>query len=258
MGKVIGCGFCPETANITGEHLWSDWFGRGLGDSRVRVTREVASGEVKQWTKKKLDEKANVVCQGCNNGWMSDLEGKTKLVIGDMALNGTAKVLQPAEVKVLAAFGFKCAVVTDLMHGNRSPFFSRYERWTFARTLAMPPYVQMWVGRVGGHRGVSDLGFFSSPKGVRGGFELAVFTYSIGQVLFQVVAPRWDKKGHRRRSGSPVLSHTDFWDTAMTQFWPNSGKPVTWPPPIALTESQVDGLVRTWGTIQIPVEPRRL
>jgi len=257
MGKVEGCGFCAETANITGEHLWSDWFGKGLGDSnRVRITREEASGAVKQWFKTTLDEKTNVVCKDCNNGWMSRLEDNVKAVIGDMALHGTPKALQPDEVAVLAAFAFKCAVVADLMHDNRPALFSRYERWRFAKTLTIPPYVQMWLGRVEGNRGVLDLGFFASPSGVRGGFELAVFTYSIGQVLLQVVASRWNKKGHRRRSGFPNLSHTDFWATAMTPFWPASGKPVEWPLPVTLSEAQVDELVRSWETVQIPVEPR--
>src|SRR5260370_16654387 len=207
MGKGEGCGVCAEAANITGEHLWSDWVGKKVGEGRVGVNREGASGAAKRWFKKTLDEKTNVVCKDCNSGWMSKLENKVKAVIGDMALHGTPKVLQPDEVAVLAAFAFKCGVVADLMHDNRPAFFSRYERWRFAKTLTIPPYVQMWLGRVEGNRGVLDLGFFASPSGVRGGFELAVFTYSMGQVLFQVVASQWNKKGHRRRWVSKPFSH---------------------------------------------------
>ena len=256
MGKVIGCGFCGETANITGEHLWSAWFGRGLGDSRCRISRQEVSGEVKRWSKKTLDEKANVVCEGCNNGWMSELEKRVKAIIGDMALHGTPKVLQPDEVAILAAFAFKCAVIADLMHDNRIVFFGRYDRWTFAKNLTIPPYVQMWLGRAEADRGVSDLGFFSSPHGFRNGFESGVFTYSIGQVLLQVVASRWNKRGPRRRC-FPDYSHSGLWSTVLTQFWPDSGKPVKWPISVALSESQVDALVRSWETIQIPVESRR-
>jgi hypothetical protein len=257
MGKVTGCGFCGETANITGEHLWSAWFGKGLGGARCMVSRQEVNGEVKHWSKKSLDEKANVVCKVCNSGWMSRLESKVKAIIGDMAFHGTPKVLQPDEVATLAAFAFKCFVVADLMHDNRVIFFKRYDRWTFAKNLTIPPNVQMWAGRVEGNHGMSDLGFFSSPPNFRHGFESAVFTYSIGHVLLQVVTSLWNKRGPRRR-GFPNYSHSGAWATALTQFWPSSDKPVEWSPSVTLSESNIDALIHSWETIQIPIGPRQL
>lgn len=72
------CAFCPATANITGEHLWSDWASRVLGPRKYNLHREMPDGRVLRWATKGLNEKAPVVCGDCNNGWMSDIEGELK------------------------------------------------------------------------------------------------------------------------------------------------------------------------------------
>jgi hypothetical protein len=44
-----GCGFCGASANLTGEHLWSNWIGKALGERNYRFTRMEPDGEIKQW-----------------------------------------------------------------------------------------------------------------------------------------------------------------------------------------------------------------
>jgi hypothetical protein len=110
MGKVIGCGFCPEIAGITGEHLWPGWFGKKLGRRKYVISEVQQDGSVNYRPKWALNQKAYVVCGKCNNGWMSDLENKTKKVTNGMSLYGSPVTLGAHEIALIAANSFKGAV----------------------------------------------------------------------------------------------------------------------------------------------------
>jgi len=250
MGKVIGCGFCPETANITGEHLWSDWFGRGLGTKVFTVTRKEANGSIKQWTKNELNEKARVVCGTYNSGWMSRLEQKFKTVAGDMAWHCTPKVLQAPDIAVLATNAFKCSIVADLMHDNRPPFFGLLARRRFAQSLTIPAGVQMWIGSLVPSRGIFKSYYYETPLGTSDGFELNVFTYAQGHLLIQVLAARWRKKTNRRRALAPRLTQSPDYDAISIPFWPSDGTDIGWPPPMHLGHEIISEFVNRWQRIR--------
>src|SRR5258708_7315465 len=90
------CAFCPGTAGITGEHLWSAWAGRMFGERRYTITRKEPDGRVLTWTLPELNAKTKVVCGDCNNGWMSELETQVKPIIGEMVCSGAETTL-PAQ-----------------------------------------------------------------------------------------------------------------------------------------------------------------
>ena len=249
MGKVIGCGFCSQTANITGEHLWAGWFGKELGINDFMMSRREPDGRPKYWRKKELNEKTNVVCNACNNGWMSDLEIAAKGVIKEMVFRCTPTVLQPRDLKVIAAYTLKSAIVADLTHDNRSPYFSLPQRRGFAKALTIPEGVQMWLGSMAVQRGLFKGYYFQTKPGVRGGFEMNVFTYGLGHLLVQVVTSRWRKKAHRRYVGSPVLKQNPVWDPVTIPFWPIDERPVLWPPQAHLSDEDGDKLVFRWDEL---------
>ncbi len=246
MGKVIGCGFCPETANLTGEHLWSQWFGNKLGKRDYLITRKEVDGSVRQWHKKTLNEMANVVCGTCNNTWMSVLESKTKLVTNKMVFDCSPSVLQAGDIAALAANAFKSAVVADLMHDNRPPFFTLFERRRFAKGLTIPAGVQMWLGSMATRRGLFKSHYFTTPTGTSCGFELNVFTYGMGHLVIQVVTSRWRKKAHRRHALPPVVTQAIAWDRVSVPFWPSDGTPVSWPPSAHLGDEIIDEFSVRW------------
>jgi hypothetical protein len=250
MGKVVGCGFCPETANITGEHLWSAWFGKKLRTKKLLVTRKEADGTLRQWPKKSLDEKARVVCGLCNNGWMSDLECQAKTIVDDMALYCTPKALHARDLTILAASAFKGAIVADLMHDNRPPFFSLFQRRRFAKDLTIPSGVQMWLGSIAHQRGLFKSYYAVTKAGTSQGFELNIFTYALGHLVIQVVSAKWKKKAHRRHASPPALTQAVEWDAVSVPFWPNCGATVSWPPPMHMGDAVVDEFVRRWGNIK--------
>ena len=81
------CIFCQAIApgaEITQEHVWSDWVNdvltRDVVGTGLRITRTlIGPGERREqrdWpTKKPASVKVGAVCNTCNSGWMSDLEG---------------------------------------------------------------------------------------------------------------------------------------------------------------------------------------
>src|SRR5712671_523545 len=97
------CAFCPTSANITAEHLWSSWIGKALKAHNIRHRRKTQTDNVISWRTKGLNATAKVVCKTCNGGWMSDLESASKLILEDMIVNCKPVTLSPKETVTIAA-----------------------------------------------------------------------------------------------------------------------------------------------------------
>jgi hypothetical protein len=109
------CAFCPSPAVAHGgEHAWSDWMNKLITGKLFRFASFTETGEIRTWRKRKLDAKLPVVCEPCNNGWMSDLENKdAKPAIKDLIVSDKIVKLSPERLKSIARFAFKTAVVAD-------------------------------------------------------------------------------------------------------------------------------------------------
>jgi hypothetical protein len=112
LGNVTTCAFCPNTSNITGEHIWSSWIGRILPTKRYIYRRDEGEEET-QWSSTKIDQKTNVVCKTCNETWMSDLEGKAKDFLTPLIRDGKPSILTPEDQSLLAAYAFKHAAISN-------------------------------------------------------------------------------------------------------------------------------------------------
>jgi hypothetical protein len=244
------CAFCPASANITGEHLWSDWAGKMLGERRYTFTRKELDGSVLTWKQDGLNSKANVVCDDCNNGWMSQLETKTKAVAGDMVCKCTPTILEDRDIATIAAFGFLKAVVADHMHENRPPFYTFEERQLFRRTLAVPSGVQMWLASMPVVHGIFKQMTIYPPQNTPRRFELNVFSYGLGHLVIQVAGCRWKKKAYRRHAAPPVLTQALEWYPHSIPFWPWDGNPVSWPAAGHLGHEDIDTFVQRWTNLE--------
>lgn len=107
------CAFCPETADITGEHVWSAWAGKMFGERRYTFTRKEPDGRVLTWHKKQLSPKTKVVCRACNGGWMSELENRVKSIAGDMVYKCSPATLQDTDIATIAAWAYTKAIVAE-------------------------------------------------------------------------------------------------------------------------------------------------
>ena len=43
------CAFCPNVANLTGEHIWSDWINKILPNKQYAFLKELNPGQIRQF-----------------------------------------------------------------------------------------------------------------------------------------------------------------------------------------------------------------
>lgn len=106
------------------EHVWPSWlakvFPAGVPPLRASAhfsMRTGIAGDLRQWpSKAALDEKARVVCDPCNTGWMSRLETAAQpLLTGLWEDTDARRVLTGDEQKVLARWATKTAMMLQAL-----------------------------------------------------------------------------------------------------------------------------------------------
>jgi hypothetical protein len=247
------CIFCGnDAAKMSGEHIWSAWIGRLFpGASFQWRFADPETGETRSLDLDELSFTVNCVCKPCNEGWLSQLEGRSKAAFSGMIRDEVELSLLPAGSAVLAAFAFKSAVVANCINKSRAPFFTPATRSSFKDSLKVPDAVQMWLARFSNTSGFSGL--FSGhvlgmnvPKGSPFyGLELYSFTYVAGRLVLQVLAPRW---AYIVQQGKPLprLRPSPAWDDAAILFWPDLGLPIGWPPTKGLGDDTINQFIDRW------------
>jgi hypothetical protein len=185
------CAFCPETANLSLEHLWSDWMNE-LFPGKKRFTSKNEKGQITaQWEGERLDWKARVVCRQCNNGWMSQLEAKyAKPAMTDLILGKEVPLTQSC-ARSIALFAFKTAVIFDHVKRDREPFFRDSSRHRFSRSLTIPFGISMWIaGFLPMGKGEVHTAYHEGSISPTNPIRIYVCTYAVGHLVFQVVAAR--------------------------------------------------------------------
>jgi hypothetical protein len=228
------CAFCPRDAvEDGGEHIWDDWLNKALPKTRYRARKRYAlDSPTIQYDTYNLDERLAVVCENCNSGWMSVLTNKTKQSFSRAMLDGEPFSLNGKDADLLAAFTFMKAVVTNQTI-EAEPFFTRAAREKFRISLVIPPWTKVWGAAYHGESRMSTKNNLSivstSTPGPLYGMEFYSFTYVVGKLALQLLAPRWK---YIRDRGRPLLSLSPnaYWDQATIFFWPYREVPISWPP----------------------------
>lgn len=245
------CAFCARRATLTGEHIWSAWIGKLIGPKKITLKFGFADGTQNVWQKSSLNEKMNVACADCNNGWMSDLEAHAADILRDTIVESKPLSFSPRDIAIIAAFGFKSAVISDHARQNPLPFFySAAQRRRFASTLAIPANVQVWIASRAIQGGLFNGHDLKTPRGRADGFHINVLTYSAGHFVMQVTGTRWTKSSRRRHNAAPRLTQSPDLDSCSIPIWPFSGA-VNWPPPVHLRDDDVKAFTDRWKRLTL-------
>ena len=203
-----------------------------------------------------LKEKLSVVCETCNNKWMSDVSNRAKKVLHEMVVAGKRTILFQADLRVVAAFGFMKCVVGDHATRGEDPFFSRAARERFRTSLTIPSEVQMWIAAFQGacrYSGKFTTSLLApSEPGPLEGIEFYSHTYVIGHLVLQTLAPGW-KRVHDRVRPLPTLEPGTDWLPAAIQFLPENGSALEWPPPKYLGDSTIQRFMDRFNRINVSV-----
>ncbi len=256
------CAFCLRTATLTGEHLWSEWMGDLLPQERYIFAKQFAGDPVvKIWESKEMNAKAKVVCENCNNGWMSDLENEhAKPAMRDLIVSDSPDQLGPERIYSITVFAYKAALIGHLLQRKVSPFFPasvftfRNLR-RFADKLALPTGIQVWVGCIGvddPRHGVFRMRYSKTPSGATNGFKLYICTFGLGRFVLQLVASEWTN-GRQRRLSFPMLTQDPVWNGCAFQVWPMPprGLVVDWPPVQHISGGRMDDFSDRWKRIAV-------
>lgn len=238
------CAFCPATAKLSGEHLWSNWTHSIFKGKNFTFIQRDSEGEpISIWRSQAVNLRAKVVCKPCNEGWMSNLEFRhAKPALSDLIAGNEITPITQSRADSVAIFAFKTAVVIDHMRRD-TPFFRRSIRHKFARTLTIPDNVQMWLaGFLPMGSGRFRTYYSNSPNSVGARIKLYVCSYSVGHFIFQVVAAR--------SIGIPSFRPRPGFEHLAIPFWPKIPMGISWPPQDVLrTRIDFDKFSERWGAI---------
>jgi hypothetical protein len=221
------CAFCPETAKLSAEHLWSKWMDN-LFPGKKRFTSKNEKGEITaDWASDTLDWKARVVCEPCNNTWMSNIESKAKSAMSDLIRGESGLVISQSRADAIACFAFKTAVIFDHIQRSRELFFSRPVRHGFRESLAIPTTVRMFMaGFLPAGKGHVHTCYHEGTISATDRIILYVCTYAVGHFVFQVVDKK--RQGFTKVVLEPRGPRT--FQSVAVEFWPWVPGGLAWPP----------------------------
>ena len=235
------CAFCPTTANLNGEHIWSDWLNPLLPGRKQFNVRNDKRQIIKTWTSPELNWKAKVVCKSCNSGWMSDLESQhAKPSLSELITGKKGILIDQPRARSIALFAFKTAVVLDHLMRDREPFFDGAARHEFRKSLTIPAGVGVFIAASAlSGRGEANTLYFESNLPAPRFFHAYVLTYSIEHVVVQVAACK-----------SFGVSAAKVQNQFAVPLWPEVPADFVWPAArIISTTEAFDEFSDRWNTI---------
>lgn len=217
-GHCIFCGGTP----LSKEHIWADWLREYIPrtDAKTDHNVSIVSGFVYEKTKGKVDrpgdphsQRLRVVCQQCNNGWMSEIQNRvkpnlSKLVVGEPAdLTSMDRELL-ANWAVMFTYIWEQAepkLITSTPQERRA--FMETRSPPSGWTVWMAPYDgTLWKGRTWRRAGATGI----DPS------ELTLHqstTFVAGKIAFHTFSS----------SSLNVQSKLFAQDNSLYEVWPNAG-----------------------------------
>jgi hypothetical protein len=199
---------------------------------------------LKDWKATELNLKANVVCEPCNNNWMSDIEFKhAKPAMSDLILGKRVGEITPKRTRGIALFAFKTAVIANHMLPESEEFFEIAERYAFRESHRIPPTVAMWLfgceaniaGALRNHNVT-----FSDEHGAA--LTLNVCTFSVGQFGFQLVSGKTDSV--------PEVQSISMPRGLVVRFHPTLSERSSWPRSVVLGWQGFDDFHARWNRVK--------
>lgn len=196
------------------------------------------------WDMPDLDWKTKVVCEPCNNRWMSKLENDhAKPSMTDLILGKLDVPVNQKRANSIALFAFKTAVVFDHLVNGREPFFERPARHEFRNSLTLPSNVGMWLtGYAPSRSGFAQTVYHAGKVSADKTLAMYVCTYSIEHLVLQVV-------GHKAQGIHQVVPKNYF---PAIPFWPEIQDAFMWPPSDVLhSVSDFDSFSTRWQKVDV-------
>ncbi len=263
----LPCVFCPNPrTNKRGEHLWDDWLnrigGKDIKDESTTNYYGFRGRFIRSHPSTRMDVTLALVCDRCNQGWMSDLSNSAKTLLEPTIRHNRPRDFDALDVVTITAFAFMKSALLDWQPIDipRSPCISRSACLAFRHFLTsnsttadipLPDGLQVWIARYRRTYRMEAQAFCEEMKGARQfkGYRILVITYVVGSFIFQLTCPRWSKPT-RKRISAPFFHM--FGDTASVPIWPGVSA-AYWPPLTYVDRSTLEGFRERFRRIRVPI-----
>ncbi|MHB1787417.1 MAG: hypothetical protein ACYCS7_15000 [Acidimicrobiales bacterium] len=224
------CIFCDGPANSK-EDIWPCWM----------TARFIAPGTMEQelapdlrMTSRRVDRPKLVVrrvYKKCNNGWMSQLQGRGKPII-ERLWDQQEVTLDLHDCKSLALWATMTAMVLQTFDEPGRWLFDEYDRTLMWHEQRIPRFTGIWIANCVGHPEA-----YSAARSMAGTAQqtgrparASAVTMAFANLGIQIlkVAPAGNAD---RIDQLTVGQGWGDWENIALQVWPLTGFPVDWPPP---------------------------
>lgn len=252
------CVFCRRSASSR-EHLLPQWL-QGVLPADEPGVHSLEIGMVdpskREWMRRPFREKTRIVCERCNNGWMSTLEMAAQPILTP-AIQGTRCLLTADQQRIAATWAFKTCLVYQASQAER-PIAPASHFFDLRRFKRPPRQVSIWMGsHYRARQDPANSGYIQRPLALEeppadpslDGLMGYLCFLAVGGVSFVVV-------GHRYRSPAEI-SYEGFLAKALDQIWPHPSGVLLWPPYLMMDGDFLNTITDRPGglTIQRPAQP---
>jgi hypothetical protein len=264
MAGAKACVFCGcVDRKITGEHIFAAWVDKCFPEAAaVRGTSFITArnGARKEYQSLPFEQKVRVVCDDCNNGWMSALEIAVAPVLGPMVVSGQWTRLTPAIQRTLATWATKTAFILQYLHpAERTIPDSEYRQFhraqgPVARSIVFLAHRASMVDHTGmplivtaSHQEIDIVAYDETVTkddvfdAVAKGSRVYRVTFGIGHVVFVIFGHTFPKSMNLQVS--PDLARI------IRCCWPIQRR-TAWPPPDPV--EQMGGLIALHKAFEFP------
>ena len=225
------------------------------GQQRFSATRRnIATGTLDNWKQSSLDRHCRCVCAACNNGWMSEIESRTKSILGNL-IAGKSIEWNSRNQRRLAVWVCLRMYIFESASGSRyRPLSTSVDRLNFKlNNQRVPPSnTIVWLGFLPSE--LAGSAYYRIDTSVSreedNGIGLQVLTGLVGKIAFQVF--QWRGMVPVLRGGQRAKSTILIkgWESRLIEIWPKHYR-ARQPLPATMT---VEGAVALCRRLKIPRE----
>ncbi len=220
------CKFCGDDAKLTDEHGWPETalnrVRTKVGGGDHRIWTPTPDGDTRIWTGEKPALKAKITCPTCNHERLHGIERAAERVVMPLIDGIPRYIPKGREQLVLARWAVRCSMVLEFTIDDPSPHFSLEQRKGLAFNGTIPNGAFIGLGVFGEARPSAWYRPVHLPPLEGFPYDLLVSTFSIGQLVVQVIAFDDD-------AGVPTQLVTDPPRT-LKRLWPPPELNIRWPP----------------------------
>jgi hypothetical protein len=198
----------PHT-RLSREHIWGKWLKAyvqstmkkhhmqeevvGRPGTPISIKSTIRAGDP-------LKSKIKIVCEACNNGWMSRIQQRAKPFLIPL-IEGSTSVLGTVAQKAIATWCVMATMTAEyLTHDLTSIAISQADRDWFRDHGSPPENWKIWIGRYHGNRGqwthfvvpVLSRGTTNSADDRRAAPNTQTTTFIVGRLLVHVMSTSGD------------------------------------------------------------------